>query len=643
MAVRHRQSTHNRESSGKASERSRLEQMFEEDGHTLLATLNHFVDVAAAEGVRASDLESCQRAVHSLKSEADFLEYPDVTSACHDLETQLVALQDEVRGEGSSANEDRLQRVTSAVARIDDCVKRRIRSLSDLPDSSGSEKSVDQSLTGVIRYDQDPVLRIGERELIVLRESWNQGESLYRIRLRLSDSEPLTYARLYLVLNNLEAAATVLATNPGPEQLPNSSGREFTALVTASCSEQQIYEALSVDQLEQVELEPLDYEAVIDMASAEDRHGPGMLLGTGGVTLSLTARNYEIIALYSHELTLQLEATLASIDRGTANPSEIRRSLRAARTIADRVNQGIDRTSLVPLSRVFDPLSEFVVRTGEELGKNVKLRVEGEREQVSLPVAEVLSEVLLHLLRNSIDHGIESPQERNALDKPDPARITVRAGRRGGALYLSVRDDGRGVNVEGLRMRASRSVRERGTLLDLVSTPGLSIRTEADEHSGRGVGMDGVRHSVEQLLGGTLSFESETGQGVTVSLTLPERANLLTVLVFETGDRYIAVPSCQVLETFSLDAKRVRQDAGGDSYYVHNDWVARIFRLSNEGSAVEHYDGSGVLIGVEKRRGVILADRLISEELVVRRPSDRNRVFSRSCNDLVSLFIPVSL
>ena len=635
-----------------SSEHTRLLRMFVDDGRNVISALDRYLASLSSGGFRVRPLENAMRAVHSIKSEAAFLEFEDVRRAAHGLEESLGLLRKRQLQPGTKLDESTLQQMSTACERLRESIGARI-SLSDAGDRSSdrhvpAEGSTDiSSLAGIqahspaSTFGADPSLfRLADRERRAILEARRHGELLYRVRCEIDDSEPLTYARLYLLLNNLETAVNVVRTVPSVETFTERPVRHLTALVTADCSEQEIYAALEVDQINAVELTRLDFESVLELAPGGDGQGPGILLGRSGVQLSLTPRNYELLSLYSYELTTQLEAIIAAEESRTESE---RRRLQAAARLASRVRSTIQRTSLVPLSSVLDPLHRFVDRLAGESDKQVRFTIRGERERVFLPVAELIADALLHLIRNCVDHGIEPPDYRSAAGKPETASITLTVMRTGGGLSIELSDDGCGVDESKLRERAGVEEDGEWSLLDLMCAPGVSTRPAADVSSGRGVGMDAVRHTVETLLGGTLRVSSRSGDGFAVRFELPEGASLLTVTVFEAGGRDLAVPSCQVIDVVELTPQQIREDVGGDTYFVMGGEAVRVFTVAREGRATQYHEGWAIVLSVEENRGVILADRIASEEVVVRSGDQPNRVYSKTLDQYVSLFVPVAL
>lgn len=635
-------------------ERSRLSGIFETDSEVHLDSLRRFLEALTSnEGFSTRLLNDAYRSAHSLKSEAGFLGYTGIVNQAHAVEDSLEALRSVNLQDGGTPGEEHTQRIAVSIDSLEQSVRAgRDEGLSaDASTGSLLSRAVN-SEAGIRRVGsaRSQLLDLSEVQRRVLKEARAAGEQLYEVRITLSGDTSLTFARLFLILSNLESVVSVVRTDPHPDELTRHEVKEFTALLTAGVDEQEIYAALDVDQVAAIELDLLNFDDVLDLSARSDSGRPGMLLGRAGVVLSLTPRNYELLSMYSHELMTQLDSALERISPESETAQRIHRELRASRVLAARVNSTLARTSLVPLSRIFSSLYRFVEDHAALRNKEVVLAVEGDREQLFLPVAEVLSDALLHLLRNSIDHGIETSEDRIAAGKAIPAVVKLSVSREGEQVCVRVKDDGRGVDAEEIRRKAEReNVAEpessggRPSLLKLMMAPGVTTRSRADHGSGRGVGLDAVRHAVETLLGGSIQLETGEESGVSIAIRIPNDARLLTVLVFEAGARFVAVPAAQVLDTFSIQSDAIQQDIGGELFYRTDSGMARIFTLAGEGSVVERNGGKGILLTVAGRKAVILADRLVSEEVVVRRPDQPNTVYSRSCGDLVSLFIPVSL
>jgi two-component system chemotaxis sensor kinase CheA len=200
----------------------------------------------------------------------------------------------------------------------------------------------------------------------------------------------------------------------------------------------------------------------------------------------------------------------------------------------------------LPLSSIVTPLPRAVRDLAAETGKQVELVVEGADTELDRSILEALSEPLVHLLRNSIAHGIESPEERELVGKPVRGRLELRAEQRGGVVEVTVADDGRGVSEETLE-----EANRLGSLAEVLTRPGFSTATEVSNISGRGVGLDAVKEQVETF-GGSIDVRSEAGKGTAVVLRLPLALALIEVLLVERAGNMYGFPLASVEEVLSL-------------------------------------------------------------------------------------------
>jgi two-component system chemotaxis sensor kinase CheA len=236
---------------------------------------------------------------------------------------------------------------------------------------------------------------------------------------------------------------------------------------------------------------------------------------------------------------------------------------------------------MVPLAQVFRSFPRLVRDMSQRFNKKVRLLTLGETTESDKVIVDRLFEPLMHLVRNALDHGIESPEARRAAGKPESSTITMQASRVGDRLVVEVIDDGRGINPEIIRGRA----RERGLLtleeladqsddqiIDLVFSAGFSTAAEVSDVSGRGVGMDVVRTTAEQI-GGWVSLASRVGAGTTVRLDLPISIAMSRIMVAEAAGQVFGIPMEGVTETLHLSPDRIAQIKGNDAFVLRDRTV----------------------------------------------------------------------
>lgn len=239
---------------------------------------------------------------------------------------------------------------------------------------------------------------------------------------------------------------------------------------------------------------------------------------------------------------------------------------RMSATVAD-LRDTVTRTRMQKIDALFSALPRMVRDTAAGLGKSVTLQVEGAEVELDREMIEVLRDPLVHIVRNSIDHGIEHAAERRAAGKRENGRLTVSARQSGNQIIVEIADDGRGIDTERLVRKlaeAGRDERELRTLserkkLELVFEPGLSSKDEVTEVSGRGVGMDVVRSSIEQI-GGRVELDSVPGKGLRIQIQVPLTLSIIPTIVVAAGGQRFAVPRQAIEEIVSERNDAIRID-----------------------------------------------------------------------------------
>jgi two-component system chemotaxis sensor kinase CheA len=283
---------------------------------------------------------------------------------------------------------------------------------------------------------------------------------------------------------------------------------------------------------------------------------------------------------------------------------------------------------LIPLKKVVGKFPRLVRDLSRDLGKEVNFEIEGEDIELDRTILTEISDPLMHILRNSVDHGIEPPEEREAAGKPRTGQITLSASRERDHVIIEVSDDGAGLDVDAIKEKAIekevRSVDELeamsdSAIYDLIFHPGFSTADEVTDTSGRGVGMDVVHDTVTQL-DGSVNVESTPGEGSTVSLRLPVTMAIVKVLFVEVGDEEYGIPLKNVDEiTRTTDVKQVN----GREVIKHNEKIYPIVSLEETFDVPgQTANGEGMLVRVrESERQIALkCDSVNSQEEVVVKP-----------------------
>ena len=674
----------------------KLQSMFRTDGATMIETVEYVIGELKLHGFRKEMLDQAFRSAHSLKSEAAYLGYQELAGGAEVLEAifadwrdRKTSLKPEDFGKVTSALQSIKQSFSAAGSGSDRRAAATARPPRAVPPAGGVPKATVAELEPKMSQaaaqrkaasrDAEFAISVTSLQRQLLREAQGRGERLYRLECEVDPAEPMTYARLYLVINNLEQAVHVVKMHPDIRAIRAGRSSFLQVLITTGIPEQQIKRIVDVDQISRVSLSALDFEALLrsrTSRSAADPPADASSSASRLFSVRMPARLYEELCLNADEIHNRLNKEWTELNNAPIESSiraRIQWNLFLVNRLAGWMRNEIQNFSTVSLADAFQGLPDFVENLARQLGKRAVLKIQGEHERVYLPVSDVLTDVLLHLIRNAIDHGIELPEARRSHGKPEEGTLRISAHSTSEHLTIRFEDDGVGISEESVRAMERGATRERLTgndsaavsvhttktdneqlraaiyeerdLLAVISRAGFTTRREPGAVSGRGVGLDVVSYSVRKLLCGSIELQNNPGRGCVFSLVLPISSNLITVLILQAGDEYLALPRVFVSDTFELERRFVFRDEHDGTYYRYNGENVRMYTVH------EHFPEAmtlektrlGIIIEIAGERGVIVSDSLVSEETVIHDRSKRNVVFSQILDRDVRLFLPSQL
>ncbi len=294
------------------------------------------------------------------------------------------------------------------------------------------------------------------------------------------------------------------------------------------------------------------------------------------------------------------------------------------------LQESVMNIRMLPISFVFSRFPRLVHDLSTKLNKKIELKLSGENTEVDKTVVELISDPLVHLVRNSLDHGIEMPEDRVAAGKPETGTVNLNAYHRGGNIVIEVVDDGKGLNKEVLRAKAIEKglIEEDAILTDkqtyeLIFHAGFSTAEKLTDVSGRGVGMDVVRKNI-QSLGGNIEIESELGKGSTIAIHLPLTLAILDGQSVAVGDETYIVPLISIIETLNIDESMVNRVAGkGETFRLRDEYlpIVRMHEIFSVETAKATRLTEGLLVVVEgqgMRCGLFVDDLLGQQQVVIK-------------------------
>ena len=319
---------------------------------------------------------------------------------------------------------------------------------------------------------------------------------------------------------------------------------------------------------------------------------------------------------------------------------------RMERMVGDLQRRAL-RLRTAPLLRVVEPLPRTAREVANALGKSVEVELRGAELELDRAILDRLADPLVHLIRNAVDHGIESPEARREAGKPSAGRLVIDARRERDHVRISVADDGRGIDLETVRRRAVEAGLLHpdlaadlapGDVAALVFRPGLSTAAAVSQVSGRGVGMDAVKSVIEGL-GGRVELESKSGLGTTTILLVPITAAMQRVLLVELGAEQVAIPIAKVERVVEAERTAI-EEAGHEAFTVVDEQPLLVIDLAVRLGIPAGPRGRVVplvLAELREQRVALLVDRLARQQEIYVKPLPRLLAAARGLAGLTVL------
>ncbi len=286
---------------------------------------------------------------------------------------------------------------------------------------------------------------------------------------------------------------------------------------------------------------------------------------------------------------------------------------------------------LMPLTNTFQKMNRIVFDVSRKLGKEIELEIIGEETEVDKKIIENISDPLMHLIRNSVDHGIEMPEDRVAVGKPAKGKITIEAMNESGKVFIVVKDDGKGLDSDAIYQKAKanelidvdkhRSDFTDKELYQYITYPGFSTKEKVTEYSGRGVGMDVVVKNI-QSIGGRLEIDSKKGKGSTMTLKIPLTLAIIEGIVVKLGTSMFVIETSNIQEFIKTKDCQVITKPNGEKFVVVRDDYYPIVRLEEKYhlDVADHEDRVVVILEHEGQRIAVFVDKLIGQQEIVVKP-----------------------
>ncbi len=541
----------------------------------------------------------------------------------------LSSMAETIRGEGREPSDD----------------------VSELIDRLHEEKGTDRRELREVEVEA-PQLTIMEKEWVT--EARRQGMTAHEIRVLLSADCSMKAARAYMVVSRLGDQGEIIKTVPSVEDLEKGFfDREFWIFFASHEEEETLRKTvLQVSEVENVFVKELE-----DPEDEEDPAGEAVASVGQKASGDSETSNHKDVVQDTRKLSRTVRVDIGRLDKLmnlvgelVIGRARIERLAQEARIkafeeplaqlgrISGDIQELVTKLRMVPVSFVFDRFPRLVRDLSKSLGKEIRLELEGKETELDRNLIDEIGDPMIHLIRNSIDHGVEKPEERLNAGKAKAGTVTIASYQEGNSVIIEVRDDGKGIDPEKVRRKAVDkgilSREEAQTLSDddavrLVLLPGFSTAEEVTDLSGRGVGMDAVKNKVESL-GGQFQVESQVGKGTRVVVRLPLTLAIVVALLIRVGDETYAISLENVEETLLVGRSDIRTVHGSPVTTVRGEILSLSDLAAILGTPVERNDVTEYPVVVVRNgnsRIGFIVDELIGQQEIVIKPL--GRLFSK--------------
>ena len=534
-----------------------------------------------------------------------------------------------------------------------------------IPPAPPTAKPTSGTTAGSLSGDQPPLPQIvlDLMELEIIAEAVQMGQNVYRIGIRIDSGCQMKSVRAFLIFQRLEECGEVIQCAPPAEMIQDGKyDAGFEVLIIARDDRDYIKNFLmTIAEVTEVTIEPV--VAPSGAKPEEDPTGTAkpmpqpVVLPTSGSrsqpevskdktqvspvpaaerksvkTVRIDVQKLDSLMNLVGELVIErtrldrfanIMGVRLESDEMIDTMNEISNHLGQ---VTSDLQDEIMKARMLPISQVFNRFPRMVRDLAHKLDKEINLVIEGRDTELDRNVIEVISDPLIHMIRNAIDHGIELREERLAAGKPEAGTLLLRAFHHENHIVIRVQDDGRGLNINGIKAKAIENGLVKADVANRLSdqeiinfsfTPGFSTAAEVSDLSGRGVGLDVVKTQIEQV-NGSVEIESTPGQGTSCTIKLPLTLAIIKALMVALGDHVYAFPLGHVVETVQISREEIQLVKHSEVVVVRG-MVLPLVRLSKifDQPASDAEKIYVVIVGTSENQVGVIVDHLIGEQEIV--------------------------
>ncbi|WP_407391343.1 chemotaxis protein CheW [Carnobacterium jeotgali] len=564
-------------------ENSKYLDLFFEETDEHLQSLNEQVLELENNPEDSSIVDVMFRSAHTIKGMAATMGYDTMAKLTHKMENVFDLLKQKI-----------IPADATSIALIFDCLDTLSDLVEDLREENDAERDItnlvqrldhvssgESALVEAVTVEQETgsllnlsLEKVEDSDLMIIEAAKEDGYNAYVLAIRIDEDSSMKNARVYLVMSKLEQHGDVLYSEPGTEALENDDfGTIFKLIYVSKLDEETVLNlALDNSEIAEVLIQTIQQadDLLVQQAEKSQTEPQAKLVEEQEIVelveaTQATAKAPGKAKAQNHAMNQSIRVDIGKLDSfmnlvselviyrtrledlsDQLLVSEMKEPLEHVARISSELQELVLKIRMQPVSTVMTRFPRMIRDLGNDLGKEFNLVIEGEDTELDRTVVSELSEPLVHLLRNSADHGVEMPEERLRLGKNPKGLIKITAYQEGNRVVLTLTDDGKGVNPVVIKASAERKGISTEGMSDkeiqqLIFHPGFSTAQEVTSISGRGVGMDAVKQKITEL-GGTVELESIVGKGTVFKINLPLTLSIIQSLLVKVGQATFAIP-----------------------------------------------------------------------------------------------------
>ncbi|MCX8172715.1 MAG: chemotaxis protein CheA [Archaeoglobaceae archaeon] len=544
------------------------------------------------------------RAMHTIKGMAGFMGYKNLESLCHKLESFLGSLKEKEISE-----------------EIVDLLLLSSDRISEILSKIEAEDSDELDCTEI--YEKIELYEDKETETIEENSKVNKTlkDTNLRIEVKICDDCAMKGVRGLLILEALRGVCEIKDTEPEENKI--EEGCDYF-VIFANGDTKKVDEVLSgIAEIEKYSIKELLNKKEEEKKEKEVEKSL-TLQSKKSESVRVDVKVLDSIMNLIGELVI-IKGRLLQIS-GKYEISELTEAINILEKSVTSLQDEVMKLRMVKVEKVFNKFPRMVRDLTRKFGKKIEFVMEGLDTELDRTVLDEMSDPIMHLLRNAVDHGIETPDERKAKGKNEIGTIKLSARREKNNVVIEVEDDGRGIDFEKVRKKAI----EKGLISEnsqigeeelkaLIFLPGFSTKDQATEISGRGVGMDVVKTTVEKL-GGSLRVISEKNKGTKIRINLPPTVAIIKSLLVGVGNQIYAIPISSVVEAVYVDNKNLKS-IHGNPFLIVRDKLIPVFKLSEIfGCENGKKREVGIIVEKESEKYAMVVDSIVDQQEIVVKP-----------------------